>query len=162
MASLRVAQDKIEGDLAVFDGDYIYHHSLAEKIQSFLDGGSMKIFCTDEGHPYARLDMMVETDNKGHLVTMSKELTKFTHYFGSFFYCPEHLLPAYFATAEEVIRERGADKTHLEDAVVAYAKKGGTVNVVSVGSPRWIEVDTPEELSIAEKMITAEKGGYIA
>ena len=160
MASLLVARDKIKGDMAVFDGDYIYHRAVAEKMTPLLRE-EMKILCTNEEHPYARLDMMVNTDGDGRLAAMSKELKEFTHYFGSFFYCPARLLAVYFTTAEEVIRERGARNTHLEDAIVRCEEKGNTVRIASLGSPRWIEIDTPEELSIAEKMIARDPAGYL-
>jgi len=159
MASLLAARGEIEGDLVVFDGDYIYHHSVANKIMPHLKG-TMAIFGTREEHQHVKLDMMIHADRNNRLLDMSKELKEYQYYFNSFFYCPEHLLNAYFRAAEETIAEKGADKTHLEDAIVKYAQDGGHVGVVPIGEPLWIEIDNPQELAAAEQMIQKDPEGF--
>ncbi len=159
MASLLVAKDEILGDLAVFDGDYIYHRSVADKIQAHLKE-QMKIFCTEEEHPFVQLDMMVHTDENNRLIDMSKDLKEFKYYFNSFFYCPARLVDVYLKTAEQTIRRLGIHKTHLEDAIVECAKNGTEVLAVPLGHPRWIEVDNQQELAVAEKMIAEDPRGY--
>lgn len=159
MASLIAARKEIEGDLAVFDGDYIYHNSVADKIKPHLRGG-MKIFCTAEEHPLVQLDMMIHTDAENHLIDMSKELKEYKYYFNSFFYCPARLVDDYFENAENAIRRIGVSKTHLEDAIVECAKKNIAVRAIPLGSPRWIEIDNQDEFAVAEQMISEDPKGY--
>ncbi len=160
MASLLVTKNEIKGDLAVFDGDFIYHRIVAEKIKPHLKEG-IKIFCTSEEHPHVQLDMMIHTDENNFLIDMSKELKEFKYYFNSFFYCPAHLVDSYFTIAERTMHRIGIDKTHLEDAIVECAKNRIDVHAIPLGLPRWIEIDNPQELAVAEKMITEDPRGYL-
>lgn len=159
MASLLAARGEIEGDLAVFDGDFIYHRTIAGKIAPHLKR-EMKIFCTEEEHPLVQLDMMIQTDEDNRLIDMSKELKEYKYYFNSFFYCPGHLINSYFKNAIHTIQRIGIGKTHLEDAIVECAKNGLEVRAIPLGQPRWIEVDTPHEHIVAEQMVSEDPRGY--
>ena len=58
---------------------------------------------------------------------------------------------------DKVIKKIGADKTHVEEALVEYVRDGGVVDFIDIGKPKWIEIDNQEELAVAEKMIKMDK-----
>lgn len=152
MVSLMKAQPEITGGFISYDGDYIYHPSIVSEIQKHLDD-EMKIFGTDDESDEVQLDMMVKVDSQNHLVDMSKELTDYEYYFNSILYCPESKVPAFFESANDVLTKGDSQKTHVEEAVLAYAKRRGTVTMVDIGYPRWVEIDTPEEHEAAERLV---------
>lgn len=156
LVSLMKARDKIVGGFISFDGDYIYHPSTAKKIQEYLDD-EMRIFGTDDESDEVQLDMMVKVDDQNHLVDMAKGLTDFEYYFNSILYCPASQVGAFFESASGVLKKGDPQKTHVEEAVLAYAASRGRVKMVDLGYPQWVEIDTPEELVVAERMISKDK-----
>ena len=160
MVSLQVAREHIDGDLIVWDGDYIYHEGIASTMLPHLKGVS--IFASDQqsSDPGVVLDMMVKVDEKDHLIAMSKSLTDFNYYFYSFFFCDAAHQDAYFKSADRAIQKIGADKTHLEDALLEYVASGGIVDVVNMVKPLWIEIDNPQDLKVAEAMVSHNPDGY--
>lgn len=152
MVSLMTAQKKIIGGFISYDGDYIYHPSIAKKIQENLDD-EMKVFGTDDESDEVQLDMMVKVDENNYLVNMAKGLTDHEYCFNSILYCPESKVPDFFESANEVLKKSDPQKTHVEEAVLAYARSRGHVEMVDLGYPKWVEVDTPEELAAAERMV---------
>lgn len=152
LVSLMKAQKEIIGGFISYDGDYIYHPSIASNIREQLDD-EMKIFGTDDESDEVQLDMMVKVDENNHLVNMAKGLTDYEYYFNSILYCPESKVGAFFKSANEVLERGDPQKTHVEEAVLAYAHSRGRVKMVDLGYPKWVEVDTPDELAAAERMI---------
>ncbi len=119
MVSLLKARNLIEGGLAVFDGDYIYHKLIAWKICEHLSG--VKIFATNDRHsefPDVILDMMVKVGGSNNLIDMSKTLKDFEYYFNSFLFVDESYVAAYFEAAMRAIEKLGAGKTHVEEALL--------------------------------------------
>lgn len=161
MVSLMKAQKEIIGGFISYDGDYIYDPSIASNIREQLDD-EMKIFGTDDESDEVQLDMMVKVDEKNRLVAMSKGLTDYEYYFNSILYCPESKVGAFFKSANEVLKKGDPQKTHVEEAVLAYAKSRGQVKMVDLGYPKWVEIDTPEELAAAERMIGCNLRDFIS
>ena len=159
LVSLLRARPHIAGGLAVYDGDYIYHPIVAEAITRHLSG--VVIFGTKDEHPYEKLDMMVRVDENNRLLDMSKNLTDYQYYFNSFLYVGENFVSAFFDAAMRTIERLGPEKSHVEDALLEYARTGGSVRFVNLGKPLWIEIDNPEELAGAERMIKTESKRYL-
>ncbi len=40
-------------------------------------------------------------------------------------------------------------------------RSGGDVKVIDVGEPLWVEIDNPEELRAAERMVAKDPSGYL-
>ncbi|OGF27353.1 hypothetical protein A2477_03895 [Candidatus Falkowbacteria bacterium RIFOXYC2_FULL_47_12] len=161
MVSLMKAQPEITGGFLSYDGDYIYHADIAKKIRGHLDD-QIKIFGTDDESDDVQLDMVVKVDQHNHLVAMAKGLTDYEYYFNSILYCPEKIVPAFFASATEVLAQGNPQQTHVEEAILAYAARRGAVAMVDLGYPQWVEIDTPDERAIAERMITRNNNGFAA
>lgn len=155
MLSLIAVRPEIEGGLLSFDGDYIYHPDVVEVVKPELN--SFKIFGTSHQGNGVDLDLVVETDNNLNIKKMTKgaknPLEKNEYFFASLMYCPEEKLKDYFKAADRTITKIGADKTHVEEALMEYVESGdGKVKIFDMGKPKWIEVDNIEELKVAEKM----------
>lgn len=157
MVSLLSARDEICGDLLEFDGDFIFHRLVAERIRPHLRN-RMKIFCTDKKYP--ALDMKIKADASGFLVDMSKNLKKWDYFYTTPFFCPREKVGAFFKSAERTIAEKSADSPSLEDALVAYAHGGGTVEVVPIEAPSWIEIDRPQDIRDAEEVMKGDPEGF--
>lgn len=154
LVSLMKARGEITGGFISYDGDYIYKPSIASNVRKYLDD-EMIIFGTDDESNEVQLDMMVKVDNNNCLINMAKGLTDYEYYFNSILYCPESKVPAFFDSAEDVLRKSDPQKTHVEEAVLAYTTSRGCVKMIDLGYPTWVEVDTPEELMVAECMVSA-------
>ena len=159
LAGLMYAKNEISGGFISYDGDYIYSSSIAEKVKKHLDD-QIKIFGTDDESDEVQLDMMVKVDGDNNLINMKKGLTDYEYYFNSILYCPEKAVGAFFENAKEVLKKGDPQKTHVEEAVIEYASHLGDVKMVDLGYPQWVEVDTPEELEVAEKIIKKDPKGF--
>jgi choline kinase len=159
MASLICAKTEINGDLLIFDGDYIYHKKIAEKVG--LCHKNISIFATDDRSEEVDFDMAIKVDKNGNLIEMAKGLKYHDYFFNSITFCPEKKVNYFFNCANDIIKKIGEDKAHVEDALVECARLGEIVKVIDVGYPYWIEIDNQQELKVAEKMINKDRGGFI-
>lgn len=162
LLGLLAARAEIRGGLFSFDGDYIYHRAVAEAMLPHLHG--FTIFATREESADVQLDMRIKVDNRNQLLDMSKgtgKLADYPYYFNSAIYCGHEFLGDWFASANKVVQKIGPAKAQIEDALLEYVRGGGIVDVVDVGYPHWVEVDTPEELAVAERLVTSDPAGFI-
>lgn len=167
MISLKKAQSEIEGDMLVFDGDYIYSRTIIDKIKPCFNG--FGIFAGSAQSRDVFFDMKVKTDAEGNLLDMKKvfspeedkALADYKYYFMSLMYCPREYQDDYFLAADRTIARVGADKTHVEEALIEYARARGKVKVIDIGAPECIEIDNPEELRVAEGMVDNNKNSFL-
>jgi choline kinase len=148
------AADEIEGDLIVFDGDYIYHKSVADAVRN-RDYKQVAVHASDQRSEYTAQDVIVKYGKNNELIDIyktegTKPLSAGDYYFNSLFYCPALYLREFANVAKHTMNSGGK---HLEDAILEYSRLGKTVDVVNTGEPLWIEVDTPGELEAAKKFI---------
>jgi choline kinase len=157
LVSLLKAKKEISGGFVSYDGDYIYHPEIAEKVKTNIDN-KMKIFGTSVESDEVQLDMMVKVDKAVNLINMAKGLDDYEYYFNSIFYCPENYVNDFFQSANKILEKRDPSNTHVEEAIIEYALNKGKVSMVDLGYPKWIEIDTPEEREIAVKILLRENG----
>lgn len=155
MVSLLKAADEIRGDLMVQDADYFYHRAVADRLRG-MDYPEMAVHATREVSPYSAQDVIATTDADGKLLGLVKTvgtqpIKEKEHYFNSLLVCPEAKIRQFFQLAEDMVKEIGP-KIHVEDAVLQYSRRH-TVKVRDLGTPLWVEVDTPQELAAAEKFL---------
>ncbi len=163
LTTLMKAEKEIVGGLLVFDGDYIYHRSIAEKISPYLLRG-LTIFGTGQDSNEVQLDMRIKVDDNNRLLSMSKgigRLPDHPYYFNSITYCDSGYLDDFFTSARETIKKIGSS-AHVEDALFEYVNGSGKIDVVDLGYPHWIEIDNPTELAVAEFMVSRDIDGYFA
>lgn len=153
-------KNHIVGDVLLFDGDYIYHRSIAEQMFTHTYS-AVTVHGTRKNSPYMLQDMIADLDDAGHLLSMRKttereSLAENQTYFNSLFYCPENNRHEFFTCAEDAWR---TGSTSAEDAVVRYVEKGNSVDVVNFEKPLWMEIDTLNEREMGEKFIADYKNG---
>lgn len=159
--SLSKTISEIEGDLVVFDGDYVYHRTVADTIGDNIYD-NVTVHASDERSEYTAQDVIVRFDDDNNLMDIfktkdTKPLSKGEYYFNSFLYCPKSQLENFFTVTEDIISKAGKKEVHLEDVVLAYSRKNNVVKVVNTGPPLWVEVDNKDELKAAENFVKRYK-----
>ena len=161
MSSLLMAEDHIDGDLLVFDGDYIYSTPVAEKVRA-RDYTELAVHSSTQRSPYTEQDVICTIDENRHLTDIYK--TKGTvpleepnqEWFNSLLYCPEDKIKTFFDIGKKTIVDSETGAVHVEDAVLNYSKEH-IVDLIDLGEPIWMEIDNPEEFENAQRFVEAYK-----
>lgn len=154
------ARDSVEGDLIVFDADYIFHQKVADVLRNDMNI-DVTVHAADSKSTWMVQDVVARFTDQYRLVDLVKtEGTKETLdinelYFNSLLYCPQRSLENFFNSTSHTAYVEKAN--HLEDAVQAY-NKNAVVRVRNLGRPMWVEVDTPAELDAAQQFVSAYQG----
>ena len=157
MESLLCAASEIEGGLYICDADYVFDSGLADLIKGNFRG--MSIFGVGKDAKGVGLDMMMKTDGKGNLVTMSKELTEFDAYFCTQVYFDTEFVTMLLSAGRDLIHEHGDKMVHVEDALLRLVEKGEKIRFVDVGESRFVEIDTLDEFEMAKKLVVPADNG---
>jgi len=135
--SLYLAKDYVDGKFILIMGDHVYEKAFIEKaikgegligdrIAKFVDiNEATKVLCRN-----------------GRVEDIGKKLDKFDYVDTGFFV----LTPEIFKYAEEVIKEKGG-------AQLSEIIKRAKVKVTEVSGYFWMDIDTPEELKRANKLL---------
>ena len=135
--SLYLAKDYVDGKFILIMGDHVYERAFIEKaikgegligdrIAKFVDiNEATKVLCRN-----------------GRVEDIGKKLDKFDYVDTGFFV----LTPEIFKYAEEVIKEKGG-------AQLSEIIKRAKVKVTEVSGYFWMDIDTPEELKRANKLL---------
>lgn len=159
MSSLLCAKEHIEGDLLMFDGDYIYSTPVAEAVRNHTYQ-NLAVHSSIKRSPYTEQDVICTIDENRHLIDIYKTAGTVPlegpeqEWFNSLLYCPEEKLATFFETGERLIKESTTGMVHVEDAVLTYTKEN-IVDVIDLGEPLWMEVDNPSELKNAAEFVGA-------
>ena len=157
MVSLLCAKPYIQGSFLVLDGDYFYDKKVADEIRD-LPHDCITVHATPKPSSYCIQDVIVKTDLEGKLTDLSKTagteaLHEREYYFNSMLFCPEPFVDGFLTLGEELVKDLGHGRLHIEDVVLAYANQCGPVDVCLIDEPAWVEVDTPQELEAARNFI---------
>jgi|GEM_PF-3154872 len=157
MVSLLRAEEYIQGALLVQDGDYFYHRDIADEVLR-TNYDLVTVHATSKQSTYCVQDVIAKTDASLNLLDLHKtvgtaHLQAQEYYFNSMLFCPVDQVQAFLTVGKEIVNELGYGKVHIEDAVLAYAKQRDPVNVHVFDEPKWVEIDTPEELEAARRFI---------
>src|SRR3989344_8130419 len=123
------ARDFVEGDMVVFDADYIFHRDVADAVRNGTYS-DVTVHAADSKSSWMAQDVVVRFADQYRLVDMVKtegtkeRLEANALYFNSLVYCPEHVLEEFFLVAERIAAIEGPGGQHLEDAVLAFNKNG--------------------------------------
>ncbi len=151
------ARDLVEGDLVIFDADYIFHKDIADAVRrgTYAD---MTVHAADSKSPWMAQDVIARFTDQYRLIDMiktegtQKNLSANELYFNSLLYCPAHVLEDFFSAAECAAAIEGPGGQHLEDAVLVF-NRNKPVRVRNLGTPLWVEIDTPTELDAAHRFV---------
>ncbi len=135
-------------DVFLMNADHLYKRAVVEKIVGQKNG--ITAFC-DTDRILGDDDMKVNSHN--NVVTdISKKLENFTHGYVGCTHISKELLPLYQATAQQLQKEN--DGTFAVEKILAHVARTASVNIGDISGAGWFEIDTPEELKIAELFIT--------
>lgn len=157
------AEKHIVGDAVVYDGDYIFHRSIASTIRQ-KPAAVVTVHASDRQSTYTAQDVLVSYDDDGMLVDLKKTsgtvaLGPKEYYFNSLLIIPEACRSEFMRIARQTFEASTGAPVHLEEAVLAYRRAGHAVRVRNLGAPLWMEVDNPTELDAAGAFLDANAGG---
>lgn len=152
--SIEAALPAIRGDLLVMNADHIYPRRLLERL--LPSAGGFAAAC-DFDRPLGADDMKVKLDGRKNIGWISKTLTDFDGGYIGMTRIDGSCLPAYRRAICEVRRTEG-DAAAVERVLGNLAEGGREVGVCDTSGVRWLEVDTPEDLAMAEQTITTNTG----
>ncbi len=67
---------------------------------------------------------------------------------------------AFITALETAVTELGPEKARLESGIASFIAAGGLVRAEDIGIHDWIEIDTPDELAVAEAAVAARLDDY--
>lgn len=140
---------KMRTPFAIFNADHYYSKTILEKILSHR-GEAICAVC-DFDRPLTDDDMKVRLNPDG-LSMMSKKLERPDAGYVGVTLIPAAREKIYWESAEAVLKESG-DSSHAEMVLNRLASHDEKVEILDISGSVWLEVDTPEDLLLAEKKI---------
>ncbi len=135
-------------DVFLMNADHLYKRAVVEKILGCKKG--ITAFC-DTDRVLGDDDMKVHAP-ENVITDISKQLQTFTHGYVGCTYINKELLPVYQETAQELHEKN--DGTFAVEKILAEVSRKVPVTIGDISGAGWFEIDTPEELKIAELFIT--------
>ncbi|PIR66413.1 MAG: hypothetical protein COU51_03985 [Parcubacteria group bacterium CG10_big_fil_rev_8_21_14_0_10_36_14] len=152
--TLLKALPKIENSFLICNADHIYKKAIAEKVKNQLKG--ITAFC-DFDRPLGDDDMKVEHESF-ILKKISKKLDKFNGGYVGLTYCDIAMLNEYKNCIDELLAQ-GEENLVVED-VVRKLSESNEILIGDISGHGWLEVDFPEELKNAKKIIGENKKDF--
>lgn len=149
------ALPSIEGSFLLCNVDHLYSEATWRFI--LQEREQVTIFC-DFFRDFAPDEMKVLLDENKRLQAMSKSLTDFDAAYVGLTYVPA-LEGVAYRQAFQKAAERFGDPAVVEQVLPEMADLGHEILVVPFDQHRWYEVDTREDLSLAEQAIDRELTG---
>jgi len=136
------------GSVLCRDSDYVFSKNILLAVKNNLAKTGM--FCSYDISSGTEDVMKVKTDGKGRMVGASKILTDFDAvYTGIFTIASEDM-----SLVREIINEQFSKYTKEDPRVEVIfdelVSRGREVLIKDIGAKEWFEIDTPEELRVAE------------
>lgn len=157
------ALEKIEGSFLICNVDHLY----GEETWRFIlqEREQVALFC-DFFREFAPDEMKVQLDDDKRLVGMSKTLSQYDCAYVGLTYIPSPELTAYRRAVQNILAQVG-DPAVVEQVLPEMAREGHEIRIIPFDQHRWYEVDTREDLTLAEsempQMITGamEEGRWV-
>jgi len=150
LLSLLTARDYLHDGFLVVNVDHLMPHAIHRKILA-VDANQPVVACVDNDRPIGDDDMKVQLKDDGvHIQAISKQLTTFDRGYIGMTRCTAAAIPQYLQTADQVLEEVGAPKAVVEMILARLATTNMAPSIYDASGHKWFEIDTPEELTIAE------------
>lgn len=158
--SLRAALPEVTGDFFVFNADHYYSSENYKKIFSADRTGHITIFC-DQDRVLQHDDMKIEILSlqapqsgawQSVFKKMSKEKRNSQIGYVGVTRVPANKIPVYREACQQTEKLLG-DKAHVENALNWLAENGEEIRVMDISGSWWVEIDTPEDLKKAQKIL---------
>lgn len=153
--TLEKALPHINGSFLLCNTDHIYKKTIAEKVREQLK--DITAFC-DFDRVLGDDDMKVR-HNDFKLERISKKLTDFNGGYVGLTYCDKEKLDSYKETVNWLLH-KGEDIVVAEDVLRHLAANNYDVHIGDISGHGWLEVDFPEELERAKKIITENRNEF--
>jgi choline kinase len=138
--------DFIDDDFLLMNADHIYPHPMYEKI--IKNNDNITAIC-DFDRMLGTDDMKIATGSDGYLEKISKTLDEYDGGYIGMTYVPRKKIQNYKEGVLETFKKHG-DKAPVEWVLGCLAANGEKIAIGDCSHIGWIEIDTPEELKIAE------------
>lgn len=155
VVSLKRALEHVSGTFIQCNTDHVYGRRLAPVLVAQADAG-ITAFC-DTDRPLGADDMKVWQE-EGRLVRLSKTLEIYNAGFTGIIMCDAERRPLFDTTHDAVLQQDR--RLGVEHILAALAEPGRHVRIGDMSGHRWLEVDTPQDLEIAEQAIATEPEAF--
>lgn len=152
--SIEAALPHLAGDLLVMNVDHVYPRRMMARIAAATS--PLAAVC-DFDRALGADDMKVKLDDARQLQQISKQLAAFDAGYIGMTRVGASELAAYRTAVGEVRRLEG-DAIAVERVLARLAETGRPAGICDASGIRWLEVDTPEDLAIAEQTLTSNPG----
>ena len=152
--SIEAAIPQLAGDTLIMNVDHIYPRRMMKRIAE-AEGGICAI--CDFDRELVADDMKVKLSGDGRLSLISKALADYDAGYIGMTRVSSGDMAAYRAAIGEVRRDEG-DASSVERVIGKLASGGHGINICNTSGIRWLEVDTPEDLAHAERILGTDTG----
>lgn len=157
--TLLAAREVLRGDLLLLNVDHIFPHRLLRAFLGASPARDVPTAFVDLDRPLFDDDMKVELGPDRRIRRISKVLDRYqAGYIGSTF-IPAEFAPAYVGAADTV-QARSGGMANVEAILQCLSDDGNAPRVWDASGTRWLEVDTPQDLANAERILT-NIGGFL-
>jgi len=136
-------------NLLVCNADYVFKDATAQAVAGSLK--EVSVYCSFDLSGNNEDVMRVKTDGQGKLVEMSKQLKDFDSIYTGIFFFPGQSIRELKEITDEILKKYDTTKTTVEYLFKEFLARGKAIAVQDVGRADWLEIDTPEELAIAQQ-----------
>ncbi len=150
--TLEKALPHIDDSFLLCNSDHVYRRKIADKVREQLS--DIRAFC-DFDRSLGDDDMKV-WHNDLKLAHISKKLTDFNGGYVGLTYCSKEKLDIYKAIANDLL-SKGEDNVVAEDVLRHLVANSHDVHIGDISGHGWLEIDFPEELDRAKKIIAENK-----
>lgn len=147
--TLKTALPHINEDFFLFNADHIYPKTIIPKL--LKDRKKITAVC-DFDRSLVSDDMKIKKSADGYLTDISKKLTSYDGGYIGITYCAEDTLPLYKKNVVDVI-EKTEGRGVVEEVLATLIKNGNPPKICDASGIGWLEIDTPEDLALAELKI---------
>jgi len=151
LVSLLTAKPRITTGFLVMNVDHIYRPAIAKVVAPDVDRVTAFI---DTDRKLGDDDMKVERGSDGRVVAIAKTLAKFDCGYVGMTRVPTMMLGRYFSEADHALAEEGRT-IHVERILARLAKTADAPACRDISGHGWLEVDTPDERTAAERALAA-------
>lgn len=149
--SLQEALALVKGSFFLFNVDHVFSKQfMLATLDLSRNAEFFTVFC--DNLKAIELDQMKVLEKNGQMIAISKKLTDYNTGYSGLDYCPETALHI-FKSAVSRAGQSAGDNAVKEDAINHLVMADQQVRAVDISGFNWFEVDTPEDLALAEKMI---------
>ena len=156
--SLKYALPYIDDDFLVFNVDHVFSKDLLDVIMRTCDASNkITLFC-DNAKPIEE-DQMKIRKKEDKLQEISKKMKSYDTGYIGLVYCPK-VMTSSFIKATNAVINKNDEGAMTEDILNCLVNEDKFIKVADVSSYEWFEVDTPEDLSQAEELVSGSPGKW--